>query len=97
MADLALVLFLPWFLILSVLFFLFPRAPTGAVRRGFDIAATALALVLGFAAMRWGYAEADPSHGPMWRQVLATLLAYGAFLAVLALAWPLRAALFRSR
>lgn len=97
MADLALVLFLPWFLVLSVLFLLFPRAPRGIARRGFDLAAIALSLVLSVLAMRWGYANADLSHGGMWRQVLAALAAYGAFLAVLAVAWPLRSALFRRR
>ena len=42
--------------------------------------------------MLWGYSEgvADARSGPIWRQVLAVLYAYGAFLAVLALAIPLR-------
>jgi len=94
-SALALALFLPWFLVLSALFLLFPRQPRGAARRGFDLAAIALALVLSVLAMRWGYATADLSHGTMWRQVLAALAAYGAFVAVLGLAWPLRRALFR--
>jgi hypothetical protein len=97
MADLALVLFLPWFLVLSALFLLFPRTHGGAARRGFDLAAIALALVLSIVAMRWAYASADLSHGNMWRQVLATLAAYGAFLVALGLAWALRSALFRPR
>ena len=51
-----------------------------------------LALVLSIAGMLWGYSEgvADARSGPIWRQVLAVLYAYGAFLAVLALAIPLR-------
>ena len=36
MPTLALVLFAPWFLILSVLYWLYPRQPRNARRRGFD-------------------------------------------------------------
>jgi hypothetical protein len=31
--------------------------------------------------------NADPNAGAIWKQVLACLTAYGAFLAVLTLAW----------
>ena len=92
MPYLALVLFLPWFLMLGALFWLFPRQPRGAKRKAFDVAALAVALALSFAGMRAGYAlgAADLASGPIWKQVLATLVAYGAFLFALTLAVPLR-------
>ena len=93
--NLTLFLFLPWFAILGTLFWVYPRQPRGAGRRGFDLGALVLALVASWWAMRWGLLEADPQAGAIWKQVLATLTAYGAFLGVLALAWPLRARLLR--
>ena len=97
MADLALVLFLPWFLILSVLYWIYPRQPRGVARNGFDLAVIVLSLVLAIAGMRWGFAHADPAAGVMWKQVLATLVAYGVFLLVITLAVLLRRLMFRTR
>ncbi len=58
-------LFAPWFLILSVLYWLYPRQPRNARRRGFD----AVALVMAFAAfivvLHWAHAYADRQHGTM--------------------------------
>ena len=93
--NLTLILFLPWFAILGALFWIYPRQPRGPLRRGIDLAALVFALLASWLAMRWGMLEADPQAGAIWKQVLATLTAYGAFLAVLALAWPLRARLLR--
>lgn len=92
MPYLALILFLPWFVLLGALFWLFPRQPRTRQRRGFDIATLLVAFVLSFAGMQWGYALglADIGTGAIWKQVLATLVAYGAFLAVMVLAIPLR-------
>lgn len=92
MPYLALVLFLPWFLLLGSLFWLFPRQPRNARRKGFDLVTLGIAFVLGFIGMQGGYAlgEADPGSGAIWKQVLATLGAYGAFLVVLTVALPLR-------
>lgn len=92
MPYLALVLFLPWFLLLGALFWLFPRQPRDARRKGFDVATLAIAFVLSFIGMQWGYALglADVGTGAIWKQVLATLVAYGAFLVVLTVAIPLR-------
>ena len=92
MAWLSLLLFLPWFALLSALYWFFPRTPRPPARRAYDAMVLALALVLSIFGMHWGYAEgvADVRSGPIWRQVLAVLYAYGAFLAVLALAIPLR-------
>lgn len=96
MPYLSLILFFPWFAILAALFWLFPRQPRGAARTGFDLAILLLALVLSFIGMRWGYLNADPGAGAIWKQVLATLVAYGAFLAILSLAWPLRSRMLRT-
>ncbi len=92
MPYLAIILFLPWFLLLGSLFYLFPREPRTARRRRFDLAALLVAFVLSFAGMQWGYALglADSGTGAIWKQVLATLVAYGAFLIVLVVAIPLR-------
>ena len=92
MAWLSLVLFLPWFALLGALFWFYPRTPRNAARQAFDSATLLLALVLSILGMHWGYGQgaADAHSGPIWRQVLAVLYAYGAFLAVLALAVPLR-------
>ncbi|WMJ71347.1 hypothetical protein [Stenotrophomonas sp. 24(2023)] len=92
MAWLSLLLFLPWFLLLGSLFWLFPRQPRTARRRLFDGGTLLLALVLSVLAMHWGYRMglAEQGAGPIWPQVLAVLYAYGAFLAVLVLAVLLR-------
>ena len=98
MPYLALILFLPWFLLLGALFWLFPRQPRNPRRKAFDIAALVIAFVLSFIGMQWGYALglADVGTGAIWKQVLATLVAYGAFLFVLTVAVLLRS-LFLSR
>jgi hypothetical protein len=99
MAWLSLLLFLPWFALLGTLYWCYPRSPRPLARRLFDTLVLVLALVLSIAGMHWGYAEgvADTGSGPIWRQVLAVLYAYGAFLAVLALAVPLRMRLMARR
>ncbi len=99
MPYLAVVLFLPWFLLLGALFWLFPRQPRDGRRKSFDIAALLVAFALSVAGMRWGYALglADAGAGALWRQVLATLVAYGAFLAALLIAAMLRAGWLQRR
>ncbi len=93
MPFLAVVLFLPWFALLGALFWLFPREPRSARRKRFDIVALLIAFALSFAGMQWGYALglADVGTGAIWKQVLATLVAYGAFLAAMFVAVLLRA------
>lgn len=99
MAWLSLLLFLPWFALLGALYWFYPRQPRPPARRAFDAGVLVLALVLSIGGMHWGYAEgvADTHSGPIWRQVLAVLYAYGAFLAVLSLAIPLRMSLLAGR
>ena len=92
MAWLSLLLFLPWFALLGALYWFYPRQPRPLARYAFDALVLVLALAFSIAGMLWGYAEgaADVHSGPIWRQVLAVLYAYGAFLAVLSVAVPLR-------
>ena len=88
--NLALILFLPWFTILGVLFWKYPRQPRDWRRRVFD----ALSLLAGLAASAWGMywamENASPTAGLMWRQVLATSIAYGLFLGIMTAALLLR-------
>lgn len=93
--HLALILFLPWFAILGGLYWLFPRRPRTPARRLYDAGALLAAGALSVAGMRWGFLHADPQAGAIWKQVLATLAAYGAFLGGVAPATVLRALLFR--
>ena len=88
----SLLLFLPWFALLGALYWLFPRQPRDAARRWFDGLALLLAFVLSIVAMLWGHhiGVVQSDAGPIWRQVLAVLYAYGAFLAVMVAAILLR-------
>lgn len=90
MTYLAAALFLPWFLVLGTLFWLYPREPRTAARRAFDGVALLLAALAFVLALRWAHAHADPSHGGMWPQVLAASVGYGVFLLALCTAWLLR-------
>lgn len=93
--NLTLILFLPWFLILAVLFWAYPRRPRGFARRLYDLAAIALSLAAFVASLYWMHDVADPTHGRMWRQILATAVGYGVFLGAMLVAFVLRALLFR--
>ncbi|GAA3932088.1 hypothetical protein [Luteimonas lutimaris] len=88
--NLGLILFLPWFLILGVLFWMFPRQPRHWRRRLFDLASLALSTAAFMAALHWAQDYANPAHGHMWRQILATSVGYGVFLAALLVAVLLR-------
>jgi membrane protein implicated in regulation of membrane protease activity len=95
--NLALILFLPWFTILAVLFWKFPRQPRGLVRTLFDSASLLLAMVAAAAGMYWSMANADPTFGHMWQQVLATSVSYGLFLLVVTVALVVRWRWLRTR
>jgi len=88
--NLALILFLPWFTILAILFWKFPRAPRGLARTLFDSASLLLAVVAAAVGMYWSMANADPTFGHMWQQVLATSVSYGLFLLVITVALVVR-------
>lgn len=93
MPYLAVILFLPWFALLGSLYWFCPRQPRGPRRQTFDAVVLLVAVVLSVGGMQWGYTlgGAEAGTGAIWKQVLATLVAYGAFLAVLVVAVPLRA------
>ena len=93
--GLSFLLFLPTFAIVGALYCAYPRTPRGARRWLADLAVLAVAGALSIAAMRWGFRAGSGTGGALWRQVVATLLAYGAFLGVFCLALPLRAAWLR--
>ena len=95
--NLTLILFLPWFLILSALFWIWPRQPRGVARRLYDLAAILASLTLFVASLYWLQDLADPAHGRMWRHILATAAGYGVFLAAMLVAFVLRMLLFRRR
>lgn len=92
--HLALILFAPWFTVLSILYWRFPRQPRGPARAAFDTLALVLATVAAIAGMYWGMRHGDASYGPMWKQILATSVAYGLYLAVMTVALLVRAAWF---
>ena len=96
-ANLTLILFLPWFLILAALFWLWPREPRGLRRRLYDVVALLASLAAFVASLYWAQDIADPAHGRMWKQILATALGYGVFLGALLVAVLVRAALFGRR
>lgn len=93
---LAFILFVPSFAILGALYCMFPRAPRHARRAFADLAVLLLAGASSVAAMRWGFG-AVAGEGRIWQQIVATLCAYGVFLALLTLAVFVRARLFRPR
>ncbi len=95
--NLTLLLFLPWFLILTALYWLFPRQPRDFARIAFDVVALLLAVAAFVWSVHWSYHNADPAHGRMWKQILATALGYGVFLGVLGAAFGLRWRWLRAR
>jgi hypothetical protein len=103
--NLALLLFLPWFAILGALFWIYPRAPRTLPRWLFDMGSLTLATVAAALGMYWSMVNADPTAGPIWKQVLASTVSYGLFLLVMTVAifvrgrlitGPYRAALTRA-
>jgi hypothetical protein len=95
-ANLTLILFLPWFLILAALFWAYPRQPRGFARRLYDVVSLLLSLAMFVASLYWMQDIADPAHGRMWRHILTTAGGYGVFLAAMLVAYVLRAVLFRN-
>ena len=96
-SNLALVLFLPWFVILGGLFWIYPRQPRDGRRRLFDAVSLVVAVVAFVLSLQWAHGIADRQYGEMWPQVLATSLGHGVFLAVITLAWFLRRRWLRNR
>ncbi len=88
--NLTLILFLPWFAILGTLFWCYPRQPRNAARHVFDALSLLAALAAFLASIYWSYDNADPSHGKLWPQILATALGYGVWLGVMTVAFFVR-------
>lgn len=88
--NLALILLLPWFAILAVLFWLYPRGPKTRKRWWFDASSLVLAIVAAALGTYWSYDNADPFWGGMWKQILASTISYGLFLLVMTAAFFLR-------
>ena len=59
MPVLALILFAPWFLILSVMYWVYPRQPRDARRRLFDAVALLVAFVAFVFSLHWSFGFAD--------------------------------------
>ncbi|RDZ29707.1 hypothetical protein DX914_05505 [Lysobacter silvisoli] len=93
--NLALILFVPWFSILSWLYWAYPRQPRPPARSLFDAGALLLATLAAGWGMHWSMYNADPSAGAIWKQVLATSVAYGLFLGLMTAAFLLRLRLLR--
>jgi len=88
--NLALILFLPWFAILAVLFWLYPRGPKTRKRWWFDASSLVLSIVAAALGTYWSFYNADPLWGGMWKQILASTISYGLFLLVMTAAFFLR-------
>ena len=89
--DLAFILFLPAFCIVGALYCLYPRTPRSALRWVVDLAVLTLAAVASVVAMRWGFRTATGIGGALWKQVFATLLAFGFFFVTVGVAALVRA------
>lgn len=95
--NLALILFLPWYLVILVVYWRMRRRPARWVGRVFDLAAIAVSIAAAAVAGPWALTHADDSIGSMWPQILATVVGYGAFLLVITLAALLRRMLTTAR
>lgn len=93
--NLAFLLFLPWYLVLAAAFWWFPRVRKPARVRWFEIGSLLAAIGAAVVGGIWGFRHADTSVGAIWQQVLASLVCYGLFLAVLGIAALLRRPLLR--
>lgn len=89
--GLAFILFLPTFCIIGWLYCVLPRGSRGTKARKINLAVLLLAAAFSIAAMRWGFHAAMGVGGALWKHLLATLLAYAAFLSVLGCGWMVRA------
>ncbi len=88
--NLAVILFLPWYAILAVLYWVYPRQPRTLGRWCFDVGSLAVATLATVASTHWSVLHADTSIDAIWPQVLATAVSYGVFLGVMTAAFHLR-------
>lgn len=95
--NLALILFVPWFSILAWLFWAYPRQPRGGLRTVYDSASLIVSTLVAGWGMHWSMYNADPHAGAIWKQVLATSVAYGLFLGLMTVAIVVRWRWLRAR
>lgn len=88
--NLAFILFLPWYAILGVLYWLFPRQPRTLIRWSFDVLALTVATLATIASTQWSFRSADTSIDVIWPQVLAAAVSYGVFLGTMTAAFFIR-------
>lgn len=81
--NLALLLFLPWYVLLGWLFWRMTARHRTAGRKLVALAFLCISLFAAGLAGVWAYGYADTSAGAIWKQVLACVVGYGAFLGVL--------------
>ena len=63
----------------------------------YEFVSLLLAVVAVAYSQYWSLEVADPQYGRMWGQILATALAYGVYLGVMALAFIVRPRVLRTR
>ncbi len=88
--NLSLILLLPWYVVLGIVYWRTRRRPASVMQRVFDAASLLCALGAAAVCGWWSMHNADPTADAIWKQVLASLIGYGAFLLVLAAAFFLR-------
>lgn len=82
--NLALILFLPWYLLLGWLHWRLTTRGADGRRKLVSLGVLVAAFIAAGFAGTWAFHRADPGAGAIWKQVLASAVGYGAFLAVLA-------------
>ncbi|SFN00728.1 hypothetical protein [Dokdonella immobilis] len=95
--NLAFILFLPWYAILAVLYWVYPRQPRTLLRWWFDMGSLTAAALATVASMQWSYRSADKAIDAIWPQVLATSVSYGVFLGIMTAAYFIRRRLIVAR
>jgi hypothetical protein len=85
-ANLALVLFLPWYLVIAIAYWRHRARPASWLQRLFDSLALLAAMIAAAIGGWWSFHSADPDAGNMWKHVLSTVVGYGCFLLVVLLA-----------
>lgn len=81
--NLALILFLPWYLLLCWLFWHLRARGKGGLHKLLALTCLLASLAAAAIAGVWAYGQADTSTGAIWRQVFACVIGYGAFLSIL--------------
>ena len=81
--NLALILFLPWYAVVLWIFWRATGKHAAGARKIASLAFCVLSLVAAGIAGVWALGQADPAAGAIWRQVIACVAGYAAFLSVL--------------